>query len=1062
MYQDGGMTKDTVWLSDIQNSRFGDNGVYMNGNKGNQIWKGDEDSVVYTKNPEDYQEYLRNLAQHMEARRIQVSGELSYFREQEGFGNITSERLKQEEDRLNAITFDDKSFSDGNGNVFPEVRLVDSDKTHTPEPRVQEETTRIPLADGSSKPNLPLNPVEAPNATPPSPGYMHRPSQQHAGMLDVLERGDKGMSGNSWDFVKRIPAEQGPKDPTGKPIYQNGGQTMNNKQYQDGGSTETTIEDLRLQREAMIIAGRFRKSWSEAKQQEFLANHSDNPYVERYTANGPVNPNETAKLQQDIRKMPGTNSMDVLNFVGQQIGGTAKEVTNDVLGTTFQDGGFYDALGGYGSTRQLSPYYTPNPGFNTGLVYGQDSSVGNKIGATADLVGQSFFNLAERLQPYFQNNTTTSPYDPALNKKVQGTKIDSTIKASIKQNGGYIPGYSEGGGSFTQLNDSNATQDPFLYPSGYNMGTAAMEAAGASDNSGELLMKMYGQDQFSPQVGGNSGMKEEDKFDIKGELAGENKLGVSGALGVAGEVGSFTFGLGKDIAAGIGVGRRSRYAADRAAEKMRQATIDQGFEKGEEDVFNQGYMQTTGFMAQNGGTIPVRQPGTPRPHIKSEREPIDPQYVASLKAGYRDVYNQPFLMESDVTKGVELVDKMQEVGAWPTQALPTEELNQYWSTHDKIRAIEQRMETEGQSEFLMGERNRLMQLKDTLGTQVFKQNGGTIPVSMDGLNEYPKQPVVVPSNNITMKGIPYDVLATPNNDAPVVMKPGQNYKFPNSTEVLEQPILQDGGNFVEVKPKYTGTSVLPEVWDANPDDVKSFLLSYINSPKYRERLEGSLYGKIGEADSVDEVIRARSEAVDKAKFNYQDDSPSLLSGIVSTLTGGAPYSTAGSNANPKNNRGSDIIIDKKQATDLGMSLPEVKAHELGHLEVGIRNNNNTNLNLVDRSMLRTRLSNRTEDKHDLDPDENKSDLDALRYLLHQNGVDVMNEDIKMEQIEALPSGFIRDRMLRNYNMRDLLYLLNSVASAEVTPVLNMAQNGGLIKLEDNLSYDPATNEFIQA
>lgn len=73
------------------------------------------------------------------------------------------------------------------------------------------------------------------------------------------------------------------------------------------------------------------------------------------------------------------------------------------------------------------------------------------------------------------------------------------------------------------------------------------------------------------------------------------------------------------------------------------------------------------------------------------------------------------------------------------------------------------------------------------------QDGG-IPTSRRGLYDYPGQPVKVPSNNITMEGIDYPVMAFPDNDEPMLMYPdGGSYVFPNSKEVLEVPMFAGGG-----------------------------------------------------------------------------------------------------------------------------------------------------------------------------------------------------------------------------------------------------------------------------
>lgn len=71
-----------------------------------------------------------------------------------------------------------------------------------------------------------------------------------------------------------------------------------------------------------------------------------------------------------------------------------------------------------------------------------------------------------------------------------------------------------------------------------------------------------------------------------------------------------------------------------------------------------------------------------------------------------------------------------------------------------------------------------------------------IPTSKYGLYKHPNQPVIVPSNNITMEGINHPVLALPDNDEPTMMYPNQNYQFNNSSKTLEIPMMkyyQEGG-----------------------------------------------------------------------------------------------------------------------------------------------------------------------------------------------------------------------------------------------------------------------------
>lgn len=106
--------------------------------------------------------------------------------------------------------------------------------------------------------------------------------------------------------------------------------------------------------------------------------------------------------------------------------------------------------------------------------------------------------------------------------------------------------------------------------------------------------------------------------------------------------------------------------------------------------------------------------------------------------------------------------------------------------------------TEGITSFQVGGKVYYVEDTDEVDeTLPVYQVGGSIPfivpMSMYGLYEYPQQPVVVPSNRITMDGINKEVLAVPDNDPPIVMQPNQEYSFPNSTEVLEVPSFGKGG-----------------------------------------------------------------------------------------------------------------------------------------------------------------------------------------------------------------------------------------------------------------------------
>lgn len=91
------------------------------------------------------------------------------------------------------------------------------------------------------------------------------------------------------------------------------------------------------------------------------------------------------------------------------------------------------------------------------------------------------------------------------------------------------------------------------------------------------------------------------------------------------------------------------------------------------------------------------------------------------------------------------------------------------------------------------------------------QDGGEIPISKDGLYEYPNQQVIVPTKDgrITMKNIDYPVKGVSQETGEeIVMQPGQEYKFKNTKTVLETPIrdsYQRGG--IQRNPQIDNTRV---------------------------------------------------------------------------------------------------------------------------------------------------------------------------------------------------------------------------------------------------------------
>ena len=66
-------------------------------------------------------------------------------------------------------------------------------------------------------------------------------------------------------------------------------------------------------------------------------------------------------------------------------------------------------------------------------------------------------------------------------------------------------------------------------------------------------------------------------------------------------------------------------------------------------------------------------------------------------------------------------------------------------------------------------------------------------VDPKGQWKHPGKVTKIPSNNITMKGVPYPVLGIYNLGNQQMMQPGMEYVFPGANSVTEYPQMQTGG-----------------------------------------------------------------------------------------------------------------------------------------------------------------------------------------------------------------------------------------------------------------------------
>jgi hypothetical protein len=149
-------------------------------------------------------------------------------------------------------------------------------------------------------------------------------------------------------------------------------------------------------------------------------------------------------------------------------------------------------------------------------------------------------------------------------------------------------------------------------------------------------------------------------------------------------------------------------------------------------------------------------------------------------------------------------------------------------------------------------------LKEAMENSVHKlymAKGGPI-VDPRGQWAHPGKITKIPSNKITMQGVPYPVYGVPDFGQPQMMYPGQEYFFPGAQNVTEYPKLQVGGGMYIPEgmtlPNVTVRSTKPSKW--------SKFIKF--APYDPNRVEPSLSQwnpKPGEIDAMEAADRARAE-----------------------------------------------------------------------------------------------------------------------------------------------------------------------------------------------------------
>lgn len=263
------------------------------------------------------------------------------------------------------------------------------------------------------------------------------------------------------------------------------------------------------------------------------------------------------------------------------------------------------------------------------------------------------------------------------------------------------------------------------------------------------------------------------------------------------------------------------------------------------------------------------------------------------------------------------------------------------------------------------------------------------------------------------------------------------------SQFVDNPIMaQQGGVYYDYS---MNTPIL------NPDE---FTIDYLQSPKYRERLVKAGY------KNPDEVIKRRLANVTDVRYVEQNGKPSVLEGIWNKINQ-IPYSNQGSAYITEGNTIVMDTADKNRKELKGLGFDAINAHELGHTELsgyGLNRRDEDQLFNRQKYYDGTTIKEREEIKqkgrksqfsnvpHNYRPEENKSDLNGLRYLLQKENIyDAGKEDFTKEHLNKLKNNFFKERLLRNYTEEDLIWLMNNVADAS-TPNANIyGQQGGTVK-----------------
>lgn len=285
------------------------------------------------------------------------------------------------------------------------------------------------------------------------------------------------------------------------------------------------------------------------------------------------------------------------------------------------------------------------------------------------------------------------------------------------------------------------------------------------------------------------------------------------------------------------------------------------------------------------------------------------------------------------------------------------------------------------------------------------------------------------------------------------VKPSANLHFPDKYKLPNHPTFSDeskyfndktknqAGHWQETDSSWNYVPYNPSVKKpiiekkevtksaSNPDaEVKDWMLSYVNSPKYKERLAGF--------------------------YKYPEYIQNQRQGVLS----GTKIKEVPSGSTQYYSYDNELSVSPSQLAALKAGREEAVTHELGHAINANNQNKAAALSIpesryimernkalipdIRESVLRSaKDTNRNVSKimggelHDVTPSENLSDVQALRFLLKKRGIyDAGTQDFNPDVLKkaskdpVIRKSFIFKRLKDNFDEQGLQEIMNKVAA----------------------------------